>query len=421
MVKKCSVVKATTQAKLRWVVGVAIAALLILQLHQLADVSPAPSSFLLNQTQNKSNDNLTLGPEASNASNHQVLDANASLVTDSPFALSSNVQAVQAVTSMLPGWMQEYIEFHRNSIQDLNETNWQSKRYLIVSCYNHRHCGGTADRLQPIPLYLLLAARSKRIIYVRWNSPYALEEFMLPVTINWTVPEWFGTILNNNTGIITNAGKSTKIKIAVENEKSTVVVAKMQEGSGEKLYATLTGDHSYESDYHYIFRAFFQPSPPIAKIVSEYFTKKGLTPGEYAVAHQRATYAKKSRQVSRDFITADAINAVNCASTLMPGSPVVFASDTEYGAVAISNYSASYSRTILTMDHSSEKPVHLALGRGPVSLHYPTFVDLWIMGSGRCVAYGKGGFGLWALFIGYNSSCRHNYLIQPNCTWADAQ
>jgi hypothetical protein len=50
-------------------------------------------------------------------------------------------------------------------------------------------------------------------------------------------------------------------------------------------------------------------------------------PGEYVVAHYHAYWGIKKEQDNPRAIKARAINAVNCASDLLPGSQIYFASD----------------------------------------------------------------------------------------------
>jgi hypothetical protein len=47
----------------------------------------------------------------------------------------------------------------------------------------------------------------------------------------------------------------------------------------------------------------------------------------------------------------------------------------------------------------------------PPSDFYSIFVDLYLMANGRCVTYGQGGFGQYALLLRYNATCegRHIY------------
>ena len=338
-------------------------------------------------------------------------------------------------TLNLPMWLNAYIEFHRQSLKDLNETNWESKRFLIIRCIQRDHCGGTSDRLKPIPLFLLLAAKSRRLLFIRWTHPYPLEEFMMPVNVNWTVPEWMNEVLDSRRTDFTRsfAYGGTRLESEVFLNNLTILETLMRNpDGGAQRYNQLTGDHrdDWGPDYHFIFRSILQPSPAIADILSQFFFNSGLEPGQYAVAHQRAMYGGGERgdSVSHDDIASEAINAVNCASQLLPGAPIFYASDSVVGYRAVRDYAEAHNRSIITRGESFEQMLHLdigAIGQSEVShlkasTYYATFVDLWIMGSGRCVAFGKGGFGSWGLLLGYNVSCGYRYVRQRNkCTWKD--
>ena len=343
-------------------------------------------------------------------------------------------QTLGTLIRSLPSWLQDYIEFHRQSLQDLSRENWKSRRYLIVRCYFEDQCGGTSDRIKGIPLFLLWAARSNRTLFIRWTRPYPLEEFMLPVTINWTVPGWMSDILDssdvNDFRRLVRASLLESVTRKTSKEFTILEGMMHSPDGGGNRYENLTGTSrkDYGPDYHYIFRAFFQPTPPIAHILSRFFQETGLKPGQYAVAHQRALYSPDASKYPTLKITAAAINAVNCASQLMPGAPIFFASDSALGSDAVREYARTQNRSIVTRDDLSKQPVHLEFGhpRGvnlssppPPSDYYATFVDLWIMGNGRCVAFGPGGFGSWGLIVGYNVSCGYRYFKKPPCRWLD--
>jgi hypothetical protein len=169
-----------------------------------------------------------------------------------------------------------------------------------------------------------------------------------------------------------------------------------------------------------MFRAIFQPSPPIAKLVNEQL--KGLVPNEYSVAHFRAFYKIKKELVHLPQQKQGAITAVNCASQLHPGVPIYFASESSFSMKTAQDYGRQLNHTIV-INQNTDDPLHLDFAcRGNVtrqiSDYYQSFVDLLVMGNGRCVAHGKGGFGPFASLLSYNSSCRMKY---GSCQWANAE
>jgi hypothetical protein len=94
----------------------------------------------------------------------------------------------------LPLWMKKYFLWHREQRQIcLNPQDWKSCKYLIMECLEkHTQCGGTSDRLKPLPTMLRMAASTDRLLLIHWNRPAKLEEFLLPPKggLDWRVPDW---------------------------------------------------------------------------------------------------------------------------------------------------------------------------------------------------------------------------------------
>ena len=62
-----------------------------------------------------------------------------------------------------------------------------------------QRCGGTADRLKPIPFMLRMAYNTRRTLLIRWTRPAKLEEFLVPPKggIDWRVPEEMSVIVSS--------------------------------------------------------------------------------------------------------------------------------------------------------------------------------------------------------------------------------
>ena len=90
----------------------------------------------------------------------------------------------------LPTWLTDYIHWHREmrSKYPDNEliTNPQAPKLYVRFCDGR--CGGINDRLKYTPYDLLAASRMKRIYIIDWRSPAALENFLEPNLLNWTMP-----------------------------------------------------------------------------------------------------------------------------------------------------------------------------------------------------------------------------------------
>jgi hypothetical protein len=67
---------------------------------------------------------------------------------------------------------------------------------------SHPICGGTADRLKPLPSLLRVAASSKRYLLIHWSRRYKPKDFLFAserrnrLVTNPLMPEPVGTIRN---------------------------------------------------------------------------------------------------------------------------------------------------------------------------------------------------------------------------------
>ncbi|KAL3904059.1 MAG: hypothetical protein SGARI_005100, partial [Bacillariaceae sp.] len=381
------------------------------------------------------------------------------IVTDSDStttAIGLEQQPRYRRSNTLPEWMKDYFDWHREIMIGLNETNVQNNKYIILRCTkNERKCGGVADRLKSLPFFIAAAARSKRVFMIRWDRPKKLEEFLLPNEVNWSVPDWMiDKIDNKEISSHMRPHGSNVIKI-YKREKSTVLESLLQDFyGGSALYyrvqAELNDDsnnnstgldpnevakgnyagwNSYETIFHDLFRSLFKPSLPIARLVQEKMESANLTAGNYVSCHHRAFYAiedKKHKRKSRH-LQKKALNAVNCASNIMPGATVYFASDSQQSIDAVRHLAKNRHRPIVTIHEDTEEALHLDKADEWESRHpseyYPTFVDLLLMANGRCTAYGEGGFGRFASLLSYNASCivKHNVKHETDqCRWSKA-
>eukprot|EP00980_Cylindrotheca_fusiformis_P022725 scaffold9646_cov133-Cylindrotheca_fusiformis.AAC.8 len=388
-------------------------------------------------------------------------------------AVHSNVKEGPSTTAAstiqlyesLPNWMKEYFLWHSQQLSLIHHSetttdpkNWQQHRLLIVRCMDDDRCGGTSDRLKSVPLFLALAARSKRILFLRWNRPFALEEFLIPQHQywNWSVPQSLSTILEthqnpsstsssslyNQTTILSK--KSQQLVSAVQNPTTWLVQGNLQ-FSGFDLYQRLVQDYfEDETDlmslYHSFFHVSFAPSPAIAKIVQSTFPL--LEPNSYVVAHIRAKYPGEVFRETGNLTALQAIvdNAICVAASLQtttttttttststtttpqpPPSrptPVYLASD----AIAVLQAAATKHPHVLsqlTTPSSSSQPLldgdppHLNFAqKDHPSAFYSIFVDLIIMSHSQCVTYGAGGFGRFGSLVSHNVTCRKAHSIK---------
>jgi hypothetical protein len=132
----------------------------------------------------------------------------------------------------------------------------------------------------------------------------------------------------------------------------------------------------------------------------------------------------EKEKVLDEKLAREAINAVNCASKLRPGGPVYFASDSNKAVESVKTYAREGNYAVVTFD--SPEALHLDKTEDwksrPPSDFYSIFVDLYLMANGRCVTYGQGGFGRYALLLGYNATCEGRHIYRgkhQHCKWTN--
>jgi hypothetical protein len=129
------------------------------------------------------------------------LEAPAEYINSSSSISSFNLSgAERARQDNVPAWMNDYFSWHAlNRKQILTPDDFYNFKYLVIRCLEQdKKCGGTADRLHGIPLYLLLAWQSNRMLLIQWDRPTRLEEFLVPPPggLDWTTPESLRDLLN---------------------------------------------------------------------------------------------------------------------------------------------------------------------------------------------------------------------------------
>jgi hypothetical protein len=260
---------------------------------------------------------------------------------------------------------------------------------------------------------ILLAARSQRLLLIQWTRPFPLEEFLVPPIggIDWRTPAWLtrefkaGAFPSKWQGIV-HAAMTDDV----------IVKAKFQSNDhGADYYndQTVADSATVDEVQHDIFQVLFEPSRAVARQIDWNMKAFGLVPGEYAAAHLRALYARDTRP--SDQIKTISVNAVNCASELRPGGKVFFAADSKLAVDFVKDYAERNSLPVVTLSYSDE-PFHLDKAsnwtlRSPAD-YYSTFVDLFLLGRSRCVAYSNGGFGTFRLLLSYNMSCSVRYFAK---------
>ena len=349
----------------------------------------------------------------------------------------------------LPYYIIEYLNWHQEVRCTLNRQEQNhSVKYLVLQClHEFGHCGGFADRILPLPLYILAAHKMKRMLLIRWTKPFSLEEFMIPPPfgVDWTIPQWLvGSVPNS-----TMAGSLTRLKyFAFQSQPQAMdrlFITVQIQAHHPYLFAnyneqTLTHFNDSEYPFHRVYRdifhSMFRLVTPIERKVQEALKELKLTPGAYTSVHVRlrhpnsGLYALQNGNIDKEGLnftdeTEIAVkkivnHAFRCASTInYDDNPMFFSSDshdaTNYivteGKFLLDNIDEALPRIAgIIRDH---EPLHLDENtfnktRVP-SDYYPTFIDLWLLGMSSCTAFGIGGYGILAMSLSYNYSCHVNY------------
>jgi hypothetical protein len=102
----------------------------------------------------------------------------------------------------LPYWTKAYFNWHKHKRTTWNVNNYTEERWLIMQCLadqDKRKCGGTADRLKPLPFMLRMAYNTRRILLIRWTRPAMLEDFLVPPKggFDWRVPHEMANVVSS--------------------------------------------------------------------------------------------------------------------------------------------------------------------------------------------------------------------------------
>jgi len=361
--------------------------------------------------------------------------------------------------SKFPEWMENYLDWHRETKSQLDPSNWKDTKYLILGCFEgYKSCGGISDRLKPLPLLAWEAHQSKRILLIWWEKPKPLEEWLVPPShadggVDWTIPSFLKEeilrdypMIRKNNGLRTLTGWRQRETFRKGNMGQRVVVYNVQSPlAGEDHYTedqilhsnqfskigNTTVSHSpkignsYQDVFHHLFRRLFRPSPRLEKILEFKMKAHNLVPGEYTSVHLRALYGDRDHREHTHAIELAALG-VNCASNLFPGAPVFFASDMSFAVDAAHAYGKLHGLPVVSLDFEDESnPIHLDKDpnwKNRSAKEYDsTFIDLYFLAESRCVAYSNGGYGLFGSLLSHEPDCKMRFFQGKKkikeCVW----
>ena len=326
---------------------------------------------------------------------------------------------IHRTSHKLPKWMLDYFQWHQSQRAALTTDNWDSGTYkfLIMRCLqDDKICGGTSDRLQSLPYVLLLAYTSHRILFIYWKRPFRLEEFLLPPHggLDWRVPSFMVDHLPPHTDVpLTFAPRAARLLPSKQMESKLIVYTRDQtHNHGKSVYDQYHEYKNHTSRFDQVFsdawRMVLTPVPSVATRIQKWMQSFGLVPGAYVAAHCRALYGVHNR--SLDEITEWTQTAIRCATQVRPEGPVFFASDSTHAQKVALDYGNEQHVTVVSRFHEKE-PLHLevnATGKIPAD-YYDIFVDLYLLGNSRGMAFNVGGYGKLGLILGFDSTAGIQY------------
>ena len=221
---------------------------------------------------------------------------------------------------LIPPWMKDYFSMHQQQRALITPDNWHRNNvtYLVMQCSKFDvKCGGAADRLKPTPMIIMLAAQMKRLLFIHWEKPARLEEFLVPPKggIDWRIPDymiphigWTQFPIRNPVGMLHRMMNDTST--------TTIHVRYQSCNSGAEFYDTHKppGTYNFSEIYHHVWKVLFTPNPVIAHLVQDLLEQWGLEPYQYASIHLRAHYGVEFQKREDEYIEEWTPNSLHCAS-----------------------------------------------------------------------------------------------------------
>ncbi|KAL7532460.1 hypothetical protein ACHAXR_005554 [Thalassiosira sp. AJA248-18] len=314
----------------------------------------------------------------------------------------------------LPDWVKQYAAWHkqqRKRYMDAKRSNSSSSaddvKFLISRCLSNDKCGGASDRLQDMPYNIMLANQTNRVLLVRWEKPAPLEKFLVPPQdgIDWTLQDELYEMLM--------AEDDWHLK-GKETNQGLKIVSTIRRDSAAPIFRQYEKVVVGHKIYHEMFRLLFSPSKALAERVETTMKSLGIIPHHYSSVHLRVKYPVKgidehafTFKKHKSQIIKWATNAVNCAAELHPNSTIYVSSDnndTVGYLLEESHFAQHYIDAtkhkkhplvikLVARDYSNENE-HVAFSNNREADGFMNvFEDMMIMGMGRCVAHGVGGYG----------------------------
>jgi hypothetical protein len=207
----------------------------------------------------------------------------------------------------LPDWVTSYFQWHREQREKFPDQQLlehsKAPNLIIKYCKGERSniCGGLHDRLGDLPTSLYLANQTNRLLLFKWFIPKPLEHFLLPASLNWTVPhhDRFATgkfLRQNRLKPPKKAKHLTFLEWALEqNTTQKKVVVLFRHGQTYDLPVELRAlgeaDTIYDTPtFGKLWRGFFRPAPIVQEQLDLTMKSLRLSPGNYTATHCRVRH-----------------------------------------------------------------------------------------------------------------------------------
>jgi hypothetical protein len=217
--------------------------------------------------------------------------------TKPPTVLKQVATALRNSSTILPDWLKSYFEWHAETLKQLTPENYLDYKYFVLRCLKiDTHCGGFSDRTHHILYDIYLASSAQRMLFIEWDRPCALEEFLLPPVggLNWTVPEWLEfNYSKNELPTINDDRRSWDFDMYMKMNQTLVDVNThfgIDHGRGQydNRQNRDKDEPSWDVLYPYVWNLLFVPSPPVQTRIEEEMRKMKIEPGNYTSLHIRS-------------------------------------------------------------------------------------------------------------------------------------
>lgn len=317
-------------------------------------------------------------------------------------------------------WLKEYIQWHSDiRMKFFDNELLENPNAPNVSIYLNCCIGGLNDRFKNLDTALYNAFLNKRILLIHWYDCAALDTFLMPNVINWTVPSNF-----NN--VIFSSRPCRNLNTQEIQDMSGRIVLR---SPGVYLKLKLT-QAAYSNDaMSYSWHALFRPSPLLQSNLNKVFRKLGITPGYFDAAHCRVRHPAHLKHSGPGLNPEDhgganytgnqrllaiktAIRAIQCTDWISDSNrteyPIYFYSDSEQLVDSVirkdepKDDAEAHLHNITSrfnvVARSNGSPIaHIGDMKNRSSEYYlPTFIDLYVAASAKCLAMGVGNFAYLA-------------------------